>query len=135
MAKKSILKLNSDAPAQHMALLAVVGVIIFLSIVDAIKGPSVQIEPEEAVIRPGESRYVNPQMNWYERIFCRGYQRSFKYLCSYRLLHPLKSQFEADNKTIREAPPPSDGVVLYRGHLKGQKNPFGGKIQLDLSGE
>ncbi len=135
MSKKSIFKLSEEAPAQHLALLAVVGVIVFLSIVDAIKGPSVSIEPEERVLRPGESRYANPEMNWYERIFCRGYQRSFKYLCSYRLLHPLKSQFEAENKMIREAPPPSDSVVLYRGHLRGQKSGFGGRIQLDIDGE
>jgi hypothetical protein len=135
MSKKSIFKLSEDAPTQHLALLAVVGVIIFLSIIDAIKGPSVQVEPEERMLRPGESRYVNPQMNWYERIFCRGYQRSFKYLCSYRLLHPLKSQFEAENRTIREAPPSSDAVVLYRGHLRGQKSSLGGKVQLDLRGE
>lgn len=133
MSKKSIFKLNQEAPTQHLALLAVVGVIVFLSIVDAVKGPSIQIEPEERVLRPGESRYENPQMSWYEKLFCRGYQRSF--MCSFRLLHPLKSQFEAENKTIREAPPPSDGVVLYRGHVRGQKGYLGGKVQLDLSGE
>lgn len=135
MSKKSFFKLNEEAPTQHLALLAVVGVIIFLSIVDSFKGSSNSIEPSEQVLRPGQSRYANPEMNWYEKIFCRGYQRSFKYLCSYRLLHPLKDQFEAENKFIREAPPPSDSVVLYRGHLRGQKSGFGGKIQLDIGGE
>jgi hypothetical protein len=134
MSKKSIFKLSEEAPTQHLALLGVVGVIIFLSIVDSFKGPSASGDKEERVLRPGEARYANPQMSWYEKMFCRGYQRSF-FSCNYRLLHPLRSEFESQNKRIREAPPANDGVVLYRGHLKGQKNPFGGKVHLDLRGE
>lgn len=124
------MKLNENAPTQHLALIALAGVFIFLSLVDAVKGPSRTLEQEEQFLLPGQSRYVNPQMNWHEKIFCRGYQRSF--FCSYRLLHPLKEQFEAENRYIREAPPASDNVVVYRGHLKGQQGYFGGKIQLDV---
>ena len=129
MSNKSILKLNEEAPTQHKLLLGAVAVIIFLSIVDAFKSPSIH-DDTVLELKPGESRYVNPELSWYEKIFCSGYQRSLK--CQNRFLHPMRAEFEAEGKVIKEGPPRSDGVVLYRGHLKGDKRGLGGRIQLDI---
>ena len=110
-------KLNEDAPGQHKALLAVAGVMIFLSMVDAIKGeddPSVKNQ-QVAVSRRGP-RHQNPSLSWYERVFCRGYQRSLN--CSFSFYHPLRAELEAEGKRIREKDAPN-GVVLYRGRLDG----------------
>ncbi|HMO17829.1 MAG TPA: hypothetical protein PKA63_06955 [Oligoflexia bacterium] len=127
-------KLSEEAPTQHLMLLAVAGVFIFLSLVDAIRSPKRELASNQDMLMPGQSRYHNPEMSWYEKLFCRGYQRSF-FSCNYRLLHPLREQFVSENKRIVEAPPPSDSVVLYRGHLKGQKSGIGGKVQLDVSAD
>lgn len=117
MAKPKLdLKLNSDAPGQHIAILVLAGVAIFLSVVESIKSPS---SPEEVVRAPkgsyaetGETLYTNPQMSWWEKLMCRGYQRSTN--CSYRLLHPIIEQRGLD---ITVPPPKHDNVIKYRGPL------------------
>jgi hypothetical protein len=113
------MKLNSDAPAQHKALLAVAGVLIFLSLVDVVKGGSDKSNAtSNQVVLARGSKYQNPTLSWYDRIFCRGYQRSLS--CGYNFYHPLRDELESQGKRIKEKKAP-DGVVLYRGRLEGVK--------------
>lgn len=108
-------KLNTDAPGQHMVILAMAGVFIFLSVVEAIKSPD-QEESElinkGSLLETGETRYRNPELTWYERYFCRGYQRSL--FCSWKVLHPLTPVFEKHGVFIEARPPKKDGVTLKK---------------------
>ena len=120
-------KLNQDAPGQHKALLVVAGVMIFLSLIDSVRGPS---EPgqKKVEVSPTGSKYRNPKISLIEKIFCRGYQRSLN--CGFSFYHPMRREMEAKGKKIREGKAP-DGVVAYRGHLKGERSDFGTKFQFD----
>jgi hypothetical protein len=120
-------KLSEKFTGQHMALFAAAGSVILLNIIDSLKGPTNPDDQLKAVSSNG-SKYSNPSMSWYQKIFCRGYQRSLN--CGFQFLHPMKDSLEEDGKVIREGAP-KDGVVVYRGHLKGSKDPFHGKIQFD----
>ena len=119
-------ELSKDTPQQHLLILVFAGAFIFLSIVEAIKAPT-----DDLMIKgprdEGETLYQNPHMTWYERLLCRGYQRSS--FCSYRLLHPFKAVFEENGIRIEERPAKT-GVIRYRGPLPGHKT-FGGKIVFD----
>lgn len=120
-------KKGEEISGQHKALFAIAGVMIFLSVVDAIKGPS---DPKEKKIEvsPTGSLYRNPRLSLIEKIFCRGYQRSLT--CGYSFYHPMRREMEAKGKRIREDKAP-DGVIVYRGHLKGEKSGFGGRVEFD----
>ena len=100
-------KLNTDQPGQHMAILALSGVFIFLSFISWLKTPAKferqQTQPKGLYSETGETLYQNPHLAWYERFFCRGYQRAG--FCSYRLLHPFKSVFDSAGIEIQEGPP------------------------------
>lgn len=117
MKKKFDFKLNTDAPGQHMAILVIAFVFIWLSAIEAIKAPS-ESDAERGIKRPyaesGLTLYSNPQMTWYERMFCRGYQRTTA--CSFRLLHPFKEVFDDYGIVVKEEPPKKN-VIDYRGPL------------------
>ena len=112
------MKLNEQAPEQHMAILAVAGIFIFLSIVEQFKSSpaeeAARVRAKGAYAQTGETLYANPQMTWYERLLCRGYQRSS--FCSYRMLHPFKDVFEEHGIRVKESPPKKN-VIDYRGPL------------------
>ena len=110
-----------------MALFAAAGSVILLNIIDTLKGPKNPGEQLKMVSSNG-SKYSNPSMSWYQKIFCRGYQRSLN--CGFQFLHPMKESLEEEGETIKEAAA-ADGVVVYRGYLKGSKDPFKGKIEFD----
>ncbi|MCB0325022.1 MAG: hypothetical protein KDD69_15670 [Bdellovibrionales bacterium] len=115
------MKLNEQAPEQHLAILVVAGIFVFLSIVEHFKADSPQAAGAErsgTYAETGETMYANPQMTWYERYLCRGYQRSS--FCSYRLLHPFKDMFEDSGIKVKEAPP-SKNVIDYRGPLPANR--------------
>src|SRR5262245_40578430 len=97
------MKLSEDAPGQHIAIMVVAGVFIFFSVISTLTAPDRTGGIGEEVVQgtyaeTGEVRYGNPQMTWYERLFCRGFQRSSA--CSYRLLHPLKDSLEEQGVNI-----------------------------------
>lgn len=107
--------LNEDNPGQHMAILGVAGVFILLSLIQAITPDSTPaMQPknvDQSYAATGKVRYGNPEMTWYERMFCRGFQRSS--MCSYRLLHPLRAAAEREGAQIYEAPPKKRKAVDY----------------------
>ena len=119
-------KLSEKFTGQHIALFAAAGCIILLNLVDAMKSPK-SAEENQAVSSTG-TRYRNPTLSWYQKIFCRGYQTSIN--CGFPFLHPMREELESEGKTVREGAAP-DGVVVYRGHLKGSRDPFRGKLEFD----
>jgi hypothetical protein len=125
-------KLNTDAPGQHVAILVFAGALVFLSVVEAIKSDSESDMPRLDQKRPyaesGETLYQNPQLTWYERHFCRGYQRSTA--CSYRLLHPFKEVLDENGINVKEAPPAHNSVVFYKGPLPSNRA-FSGHISME----
>jgi hypothetical protein len=111
------MKLNQDNPGQHKALLIVAGCMIFLSLLDSIRGgDDTSSKSKKVAVASAGPRYRNPQLSWYEKVFCRGYQRSLS--CGFKFYHPMKRQLQAEGKRIKEKPAPN-GVVLYRGRLGG----------------
>jgi len=130
--KKIEFKLSEEMPGQHMAILAVAGAFIFLSLVEQFKAPG-EDRPEMPTIKgsyalTGETLYRNPQLSWYERLLCRGYQRSG--FCSYKTLHPFRDVWEANGIRIRESRPKTKGAVRYRGRLGGNRA-IHGQMKLD----
>ena len=110
-------------PGQHMAILAIAGAFIFLSVVEAVKAPDDK-GPQLPTLKgsyalTGETLYENPQLSWYERLLCRGYQRSG--FCSYKTLHPFRDVWDANGIRIRESKPKTKGAVRYRGRLGGNR--------------
>ncbi len=128
------MKLNDTAPEQHMAILVITGVIIFLSVVDYFKSAPADEEGRKirsgTYAQTGETLYDNPHLTWYERYLCRGYQRSS--FCSYRMLHPFKDVFDAHGIKVKESPPKKN-VVLYRGPLP-KNRAFRSKMLLKSDG-
>lgn len=122
------MKLNEDMPAQHLALVAVAGVMIFLSVIDAMKGPSDPATKKVENASPDGSHYRNPRLSLWQKVFCRGYQRSMN--CGFSFYHPMRREMEAQGKRIIEKAAP-DGVVVYRGHLKGEKDALSGRIEFN----
>ncbi len=121
------MKLGKDASVQQLGVVAVAGVMIFLSVIDAIKGPSDSSDKKVKVVARDGSKYLNPRLSWYEKVFCRGYQRSLN--CGFNFYHPLRGKLEAQGKRIVEKEAPN-GVVVYRGYLKGDRDDEG-KIEFD----
>lgn len=128
------MKLNDQAPEQHMAILVIAGIFVFLSVVDHIKASPTDEEGKKVrtgtYAETGETMYDNPQLSWYERYLCRGYQRSS--FCSYRMLHPFKDVFDAHGIKVKESPPEKN-VVDYRGPLP-KNRAFQSKILLKGEG-
>jgi len=89
------LKLSDDAPEQHVAILAVGGVMILISLISMFGGSSKRQCRRAAenvhILESGETLHKNPQMKWYEKIPLPGYQRSL--FCSSRFLHPLVEEY------------------------------------------
>ena len=113
-------KLNEDAPTQHVAILVIAAVAIFMSTLDSIKNAlHDDTSPQPMKQEVNESgtlmRFKNPEMTWYEKIFCRGYQRSD--FCTYRLIHPFASIADESDVKVKEGPAEKTGVIGYRGRL------------------
>ena len=122
------LKLSDDAPEQHVAILAVGGVMILISLISMFGGSSkgnVVEQQKRAYLESGETLHKNPQMKWYEKYLCRGYQRSL--FCSSRFLHPLVEEYGLQ---VRDQPPKQEGVIRYRGPVP-HGSLFSDKIVLD----
>lgn len=118
------MKLSEDAPTQHMAIMALAGAFIFLSLLQGSSsstGDKGENEQQQAVYSENGQKilYGNPTMSWYQKIFCRGFQRSSS--CSYELLHPLKPYLLAEGAEIIEGAPEQKEVILYRGELPKNK--------------
>ncbi len=133
------MKLNDASPQQHLAILVLAGVFIFINTIDMFKGKARQEEKTngpaprfaETLDDTGEvisrqTKFQNPKLSWYERIFCRGYQRSGS--CSFRFLHPFATESEAIAQGIPEGAPKNDHVVNYRGDL-GKNTAFSRNIE------
>lgn len=118
-------------PGQHTAILAIAGAFIFLSLVEQFKAPG-EDRPQLSTLKgpyslTGETLYDNPELSWYERLLCRGYQRSG--FCSYKTLHPFRDVWEANGIRIKESRPKPKGAVRYRGSLGGNRA-VNGKMKL-----
>lgn len=116
------MKLNEQAPEQHMAILVVAGIFVFLSLVEQFKSSPAQDELGKNIrkgpyAQTGQTLYNNPELSWYEKYLCRGYQRSS--FCSDRLQHPFNELFKANGITVKAEP--SEKVVDYRGPLPSNK--------------
>lgn len=139
---------------QQMAILVLAGLFVALSLIQWIRGPAsrrqqVDEKPKGSYLETGQTIYQNPQLAWYERYFCRGYQRSD--FCSFRLLHPFKDLLESNGIEVKEEPPsrgmkvnedytlavanPADDPLSYRGVTREKTSIPGrslrGKITLD----
>lgn len=124
------LKLSEENPTQHLAILVIGGIFTFLNLLDAFSSsppassdshsvmPNYTYSVDEASgeVQASATKWSNPQMSWLERYLCRGYQRAS--WCSFRLLHPMSTDFESVGMEIEEAPPSSDHVIRYRGKLE-----------------
>ncbi len=123
------LKLSEEAPEQHMAVLGIAAVMIIVALVTSLgrssSKPGVAAPTESA--QPGaiRSKYRNPELSWYERLFCRGYQVS-SLLCRPRFLHPMVEEFGLD---IEDGQAKTAGVIRYRGPIS--RNRVDGKVVLD----
>lgn len=127
-------KLSEDAPGQHVAILGVAGIFIFLSLVESFKqdkGPSLDTL-KGSYSQTGETIYNNPQMSWWERALCRGYQRSG--FCSYKTLHPFREVWEQNGIKVAERAPIKTSPVRYRGPIQGNRS-LSGKTTLNEFGE
>jgi hypothetical protein len=114
------MKLNTEAPEQHMLILVLAGVFMFLSLISSLKSKTVDrgiSDPSQAM--PAGPLYRNPQMTWYERAFCRGFQRSS--FCSYRFLHPMTPKIEEMGIVMEEAPAVNPGAVDFKGSLPSNR--------------
>ncbi len=123
-------KLSEDAPTQHLAILVLGGVFTFLNLLEFWHTPTAEekagaavmptytysVDEETGKVVQKETKWENPQMAWYETFLCRGFKRSAA--CSFRLLHPFKSDFDAYGVSVDESAPKTDHVVRYRGTIK-----------------
>ena len=117
------MKLNADAPGQHLAILAIAGVFTALSLIDWAKGPRDNgaeiVEVKGPYALTGETLYDNPKLSWFERYFCKGYQRSG--ICSYKLRHPYEAVFSRYGIAVSEQPVKNEGIIRYRGSLPNNR--------------
>lgn len=103
-------KLEGSDSIQKMILFAGGGIFAALNLFcsfgppEADQAPRVRIED----LQPGHTFWTNPELTWYERIFCRGYQHSDG--CSYRWLHPIVEAEKNKGWIPPEGPPPSKVV-------------------------
>lgn len=127
-------KLSEEAPGQQIAILGVAGIFIFLSVVESFKtdrGPSLDTL-KGSYSQTGATIYSNPQMSWWEKALCRGYQRSG--FCSYRTLHPFRAVWQENGIKVAEKPPIKTSPVRYRGPLQGNRG-LNGKLTLNEIGK
>ena len=122
------LKLGDEAPEQKMAVLGIAGVMILISLISSFGGSSGPKTASNvpAVAADGQivPKYRNPQLSWYEKLFCRGYQKSW-FTCSSRMLHPsLEESVEDGDKDGKR------GVIRYQGPLP-KKSGWSGRVVLD----
>lgn len=123
-------KLNESAPQQHMAIVVLAGLFIFINTLEAFKaksrhdekvnGPtqkfSDSFDPMSGQLVARETKFQNPKLTWYEWIFCRGFQRSSS--CSYRLLHPFGNEDESLGASLPDERPKTEHVVYSRGNVE-----------------
>ena len=124
------MKLNTDAPEQHMAIIGIAGVFMALSLISSFKSKPVDngidtVAQQQVAEGP---LYSNPNMTWYERAFCRGFQRAS--FCSYRFLHPMNEVIKEKGFEMEEAPAKNPGAVDYRGSLPVNRA-ISGRIKLE----
>ncbi|MFN8391901.1 MAG: hypothetical protein U0136_16550 [Bdellovibrionota bacterium] len=123
------MKLNDANPTQHLAIIILGGLFIFLNIVESWKyskshpgkdsSSQTQIVTtmvdETGTVVQKPTKYQNPKLSWYEAIFCRGLQRSSN--CSYKLLHPFAEEGESLGVAIPNGEPKNEKVLYYRGSI------------------
>ena len=140
------LKLSEENPTQHLAILVIGGLFTFLNILDAFSSSdptttdaakampnyTYSVDETSGELQASATKWTNPQMSWIERYLCRGYQRAS--WCSFRLMHPMKSDFESVGLEIEEAPPASDHVIRYRGKLE-KNTAFTDRLEIPDSNE
>lgn len=125
---KNLFKLNTDMPTQHLFILAIGGAIFFLNIISYFKVSSKEEKesPETKIytttvdemtgeVSNVETRYENPHLSWYQRIFCRGFQRSS--FCSLKTIHPLEDEMISQGIKVPEGEAEKRGPVYFKGSL------------------
>ncbi len=128
------IKLSEENPTQHLAIIVIGGIFAFLNILDAFSSSpppgsesktimpnyTYSVDETSGELQASATKWSNPQMSWLEKYLCRGYQRAS--WCSFRLLHPMSTDFESVGMEIEEAPPASDHVIRYRGKLEKNRS-------------
>ena len=123
------MKLSDTAPEQHKAILVLAGVFIFINVLDVVKaswreegadGKPIQrvtqiIDEQTGTVVVKDTKYQNPEMSWWDRLMCRGYQRSSK--CNLKLLHPKTSDADDYGIEVPRGAPKNDHVVYFKGSL------------------
>ena len=126
------MKLSTDAPEQHLAILCVAGFCVFVSVISAFtsgdEADQDVANQQASYLESGITKYDNPQLTWWEKLFCRGYQRSQG--CGYRFMHPLKQKFEDLGIEVQEAPANKVNAVDYNGSLPTNRA-FSGRIKVE----
>lgn len=124
------MKISTDAPEQHIAILVIAGLFMFLSLLSSLKSNPVDngINEEQQQQMAAGPKYANPELTWYERAFCLGFQRSS--FCSYRFLHPLNEVIKEKGIIMEEAPAKAPGAIDYRGKLPANRA-FSRRMVLD----
>ena len=126
-------KLSEDAPGQHVAILGVAGIFIFLSLVESFKSDKPSLDTlKGSYSESGQTIYSNPNMTWWEKALCRGYQRSG--YCSYKTMHPFRQVWEQNGIVVSERPPLKTSPIRYRGPIQGNRS-LNGKMKLDEFGK
>ena len=137
------MKLNDANPQQHLAIICLAGVFLFLNMMplfkskgdDKAEGPQQKyansFDPMSGQLVARETKFQNPKIGWWESLFCRGYKRSS--FCSFKLLHPFGEESEELGVDLPEGEPEKDHVVYFRGSLGNSMSD--GKIQAPLGDE
>lgn len=132
MAKK--FKLPDNLSGQQVGILVIGGILVFMSLIQALTSSTRRPGGEQQTVvehQAGEPRYQNPKMTWFEKYFCRGYQRSGR--CNFRLLHPFRDVFEEMGVEVEEGPAPQTAVIDYSGPLPHKR--FGGRADVSKIAE
>lgn len=131
------MKLSEEAPTQHLAIVVVALLFIFLNSLDAFKasqrnavenGPlqnfTEHLDEMTGEVRAQKTIWQNPKLGFVERFLCRGNQRSS--FCSYKMLVPNEEEYADLN--IPDRAPKKDHVVNYHGSM-GKNTVFSSRLE------
>ena len=124
------MKLNEEAPEQHLAIIVLGGVFLAINLIAAYKASNkeaannpnspqqlvTQVVDEDGRISQIATLHQNPNLSWSELIFCRGLKRST--WCSRKDLHPDTVEAEQEGVAVANGPRRQDHVVAYHGPME-----------------
>lgn len=121
-------KFLKEASPQQLGIFVLAPVFIFINALDYFKSREREdilsgrqerftesVDAATGQVSSTKTKYENPHLTWYERLLCRGYQRSSS--CSLKLRHPKTEEAEDLGIAIPEGAPAENHVVYFRGAL------------------